>query len=371
MNFGIVISPTLESTSHLPIRKQLPEPKFYEQLSELGEQADIFVYVFRATDYNNSTHTLTGYRYVNGQWLKMHVPLPHITLDRTFFHNKMQQHYHHRYMDQIEKNHHFLMFNAALPNKLVVYEQLKQQFPSLIPPSQHYEHFSMLQHMLNHYEDGVVLKPLSGTHGKGIIQIKQDKNNYTIYGRQLNNQPLYTSFSSSLALQKWLLYFRQNHAYLLQPYYHFQTADGEPYDIRVLMQKNKHGKWQVSGAKARVGKPNQLTSNLHGGGHSRAASSILEQLFSQKQAAHLGRKIHMISGKLAEELEKCFGRFGELALDFGITQKGNIVLLECNSKPGRKAFLTDQAYEQHVIAMPLAYANYLYIHYLLKTKIGY
>src|SRR5690606_7105521 len=113
--------------------------------------------------------------------------------------------------------------NASLPNKLNVYDQLKQSFPSHIPPSTIYESFSELEDWLNRYESGVVLKPLSGMHGKGIIHVQKKDGLYSISGRQLNNQVIASSFSSSIKFQKWLLYFRKNQHYLMQPYYHLRT----------------------------------------------------------------------------------------------------------------------------------------------------
>lgn len=363
MNIGIVISPTTESPN-LPLRKLLPEPIFYEQLTEMGNKQNQFVYVFKACDFNKRKMKVTGYRFEYGQWQQKQLPLPDIVIDRTFHHNHLQAQKHSLYMNQLSQAHHYLTLNAQLPNKLIIYEQLKQSLPEIIPPSQSYESIHTLEKLLDEYKSGVILKPLSGMHGKGIIHITKEDNHYSIQGRQLNNQPICINFSSKTALQKWLLYFRQNISYLIQPYYEFRTAQAEPFDIRVLMQKNENGQWQNSGHVARVGHKEHLTSNLHGGGKSFFTINVLELIFDEHHVTQLLSTIHTISEKIVNQLEENFGRFGEIALDFGITKQGNLVLLECNSKPGRQAFMQLATQSEAVILKPLLYAKYLYQHYL-------
>lgn len=363
MNIGIVISPTTE-LPNCPLRKQLPEPYFYEQLTVYGKQQQQFVYVFKSCDFNKRKRLIMGYRYEDGQWQQKQLPLPDIIIDRTFHQNQLQARKHSLYMNQLSQSHSYLMLNTQLPNKLIIYEQLKQTLPHIIPPSQYYNSIHTLEELLDHYKTGVILKPLSGMHGKGIIHITKQEKQYVIQGRQLNNHPISINISSRMALQKWLLYFRQNINYLIQPYYEFRTNQDEPFDIRVLMQKNENGQWQNSGHIARVGQKEHLTSNLHGGGKSVLSVNVLDSLFNANHVSQLLSSIHTLSEKIVNQLEENFGRFGEIALDFGITKQGNIVLLECNSKPGRQAFMQLASHSDAVILNPLRYANYLFQHYI-------
>ncbi|WP_374701241.1 YheC/YheD family protein [Thalassobacillus sp. C254] len=37
-----------------------------------------------------------------------------------------------------------------------------------------------------------------------------------------------------------------------------------------------------------------------------------------------------------KKIEESYGRFGEMGIDIGIDQGGNLWIIECNAKPGKK-----------------------------------
>ncbi|WP_036724954.1 YheC/YheD family protein, partial [Paenibacillus forsythiae] len=114
-------------------------------------------------------------------------------------------------------------------------------------------------------------------------------------------------------------------------------SGGQPFDVRVLMQKDGNGRWTLGGMAVRLGPRGSLTSNLHGGGTAVHPASFLRKQYGGA-AANILAELALASAFLPPLLEAGFGRLGELGLDFGIDPGGRIWLLEANSKPGRSAF---------------------------------
>lgn len=337
----------------------MPEPIFYRELAQLSKKLYIDVYFFSSAEWTEQG--LSGYRLYGNEWRKEAVPIPDIVYDRCFFSSAKQRQACDDMLAALKRKKHFQVFNSSLPSKLIVYEALRS-VESLIPYLPHTEQLhklSIVPKWLSLYADGVVLKPAAGMHGKGVLHITYNRTTkqYVIRGRNLRNESIETSFSSELNALKWLYHFKKELVYMIQPYLELQTEEHKPFDIRVLMQKDHTGQWQLTGNMARVGFSGGLTSNIHGGGAASEPLTLLAAKMGPYKAERLLHKIHMISGQTVAAIEGHFGRFGELALDFGVTPQGSIWLLECNSKPGRQVFAGNHHNLEN--ERPLHYAKYL------------
>ncbi|WP_042201120.1 YheC/YheD family protein, partial [Paenibacillus camerounensis] len=162
---------------------------------------------------------------------------------------------------------------------------------------------------------------------------------------------------------QWIHRFTGKHSYIMQPYLHLTSSLGQPFDVRVLMQKNGRGAWTLTGMAVRLGGHGSLTSNLHGGGTAVAVLPFLLAEFGSA-GAELHDELAAAAALLPPLLEESFGRLGELGLDFGIDAGGRIYLLEANSKPGRTVFrLTgDRRAAKLAAENPLRYARHLLLH---------
>ncbi|MDQ0157915.1 YheC/YheD family protein [Robertmurraya andreesenii] len=73
-----------------------------------------------------------------------------------------------------------------------------------------------------------------------------------------------------------------------------------------------------------------------------------------------------------ESLEKVYGTFGEIGIDFGIDQAGEIWFIEPNSKSAKVSLM--KAYDQETFHQafvnPLLYAKYLYMQKNTDPDIG-
>jgi len=344
----------------------LPEPRLCKALSIEGRSLQIDVYVFSADELNKKEKKLSGFRFMNGQWIKEIVPFPDVVYDRCFYNHSDEKRKHDAALSFIQELHPFVHINNNLPSKLLVHSQLLRH-DTLYPYLPHTELLStihLIKKWLAKYPSGVILKPVAGMQGKGILHLFHDEGNkqFQVTGRSFKNEIITLSFIRELNLFKWLYKFKGKIPYLIQPYFSLRSHLDEPYDLRVLMQKDYSAKWKITGIMARVGQQQGLTSNIHGGGKSMLAYPLLSKKLGGAKAERLLQHIHMISGHAATAVEENFGRFGELAFDFGVESNGKIWLLECNSKPGRDVFRnSDQVdIEQLAIVRPLQYALYLH-----------
>jgi len=337
----------------------MPEPIFYRELAYWASKLYIDVYIFSTSEWTDQG--LYGYRLHGDQWRREAVPFPDIVYDRCFFSSAKQRQACDDMLAVLKRKKHFQIFNNSLPSKLIVYEALRsvEELIPYLPHTEQLHKLSIVPKWLTLYADGAVLKPAAGMHGKGVLHVTYNcaTKQYVIRGRNLRNESIDASFSNELNALKWLYRFKKELIYMIQPYLDLRTEDQKPFDIRVLMQKDHTGQWQLTGSMARVGIPGGLTSNIHGGGEAYEPLPLLAAKMGRYKAERLLNKIHMISGQTVAAIEGNFGRFGELALDFGVTSNGSIWLLECNSKPGRLAFSGNN--QKLANERPLQYAMYL------------
>lgn len=365
INLGVAVTKINHRNAYHKHLIMLPEPNFYRELSTIGLAYNINVFVFSIDDLSLTEGNLYGYIYHKDGWVRKKVSFPDIIYNRCFYSNMNEKQKMERIYSYLRNVHPFQFINNSLPNKLQVYEQLHQvnELSPYFPHSEPLITLSDIVKWLTRYPQGVILKPVSGMQGKGILHIHYSEHdqNYYIKGRSYKNESIELKFSHELYLLKWIFKFKRDVSYLIQPYYVLRNQMNQPFDLRVLYQKDSLGKWKQTGIIARVGEQNGLTSNLHGGGSSTLPLPLLAQNLGSEKAEHLLEKIHIISGKTAIAIEEHFGRFGEIAFDFGVTPEGKLWLLECNSKPGRQAFSLSTTEAQAILAVerPIQYSKYL------------
>jgi hypothetical protein len=341
----------------------IAEPEFCSQLCRAAPRYNLKVLVFHPDGVAADGTSITGYTWKDGSWQDTISPPPDIVYNRYFYEssNKRKE-----ASTALAFLHRSLPWSRGLPDKWGVYEILKRdrRAAKLLPETLLYSGTRNLSTMLAEREYGVFLKPKSGSHGKrtihAILQNRNSGGGLKLRGRDGENTPFQYVFRSQDEGLDWIHEFIGSRRYIIQPYLHLSNHEGQPFDVRVLMQKNGRGSWTLTGMAVRLGNRGSLTSNLHGGG---TAVSLLPFLL-----AEYGQSGKDIMHELASEaaylppiLEAACGRLGELGLDFGIDSSGRIHLLEANSKPGRTVFrLTgDRRAAKLAAENPLSYARYL------------
>ncbi|SEB89695.1 YheC/YheD family protein [Paenibacillus sp. GP183] len=340
----------------------------------LGISAGIEVFVFSPNRIDWSREQVTGYTYQAGKeaWMKINYALPNLIYDRCFFASKASYQDYSRHLRQLRGRSSIRFLGYGLPGKWEVM-QILQRDPYFHPFLPETRLLTQLQEVLNWLElrSEVFLKPKGGSQGRGVLYIKKHQellDHFILSGRDRRNHLLQMEFQNAQDLKFWLRTFIGQRIYLLQEYLSLHTANGNAYDIRSLVQKNRHGYWELTGMGVRCGQSGSITANLHGGGTAWEAAPFLKSEFSQEQVEEQMNTLIELSTKIPLALESAHGRLAELGIDLGIDRNGRVWLLEVNSKPGRSLFtkLPNKAVQKSSKENPILYAAFLL--YAQKTN---
>ncbi|WP_128894682.1 YheC/YheD family endospore coat-associated protein [Longirhabdus pacifica] len=340
---------------------------FLRYLCLLGKKLRLIVYVFSVQSIQH--HTVVGYTYSQKEnnWVKSTFPTPDFIFDRCFTHSMKKKEAQQRFITELCNIKPVLILNRSVCSKWHMYQLLNKYkcFQPYLPETKHVENIPMILDWLEQH-DHAFMKPHMGSHGKQTIAItKRDEEVYDVQCRDEDNRAASHTFHTNASLCEWLTPWIGNEKYIIQPFLSLKDAQNRAYDIRALVQKNKNGKWDVTGITVRRGYTGSITSNLHGGAASIAPMPFLQSLYSKKEAQHLLKQIHQLALAIPKPLERHFGHQIEFGIDTGLDKNGNLWLLEVNSKPGRNAFKAFPLIYNHAMGNPVRY-----IRYLVESQLG-
>lgn len=334
------------------------EKGYYQKLTEIGRRHGIRVFVFSPRQADFARRQVVGFEYRKGSWRRKLFPFPTVVYDRCFI-NASYRHYK-PFIDRLQKDPHITFMGLGLSGKWQVHQILSQS-PQLAPYLPETLPYSLQSFLALLKRDGTaILKPVSGTHGIGVIRIDTCKTGYAITGRDHRNRPFMKRLKSLAAVQRFVRRFTLGRTFLLQSYLSLHTPAKDPFDVRVLVQKDGAGNWVTTGKAVRIGQSN-ITSNLHGGGTAMPLDTFLTRYFTDEKRTAIEQQIEEIIRILPPFLEQHHGRLTELGIDIGIDTTGKVWIIEVNSRPGRSVFRLTSNRDAHIrsVTLPVEYAQYL------------
>lgn len=276
-------------------------------------------------------------------WQKHDFPLPDVVYDR-ILHRSMEK----KPTSKIVKS--FLMndpqityFNPKFLNKWETHSILSknQELLNHLPETADFDNPDKLAELLEKYKT-VYMKPIHGSLGRGIFKITVTPEGYCSQHRK--GKKTYTQvFSKFDDLFKSLKVLKKNSKCVVQQGLDFLKYEDRVFDLRVLVQKNGSGQWDITAMVARIANEQSIFPNIAAGGEAVNIETVWQNLFSSSWAESETCKLTMKIGiAAAEVLETKMGTFCEVGLDIGIDKDKNIWIIEINSKPSRKVFPMDQ-----------------------------
>ncbi|WP_028986389.1 YheC/YheD family protein [Thermicanus aegyptius] len=350
-------------TTRSPRFSPFPEEKFYAELARIGKEKGLMVFTFFPEEINPYSRKINGFVWHEGKWKKGIFPYPTFVYDRVFYTASSLNRTRWKVAD-LRNQPGTTFLNRGLPDKWKQFWCLRKN-PRLVqhlPPQERYANGEQLRKWAQ--EGEVILKPLSGGFGQGVLHLVPGTP-ALLEGRTRENRYFRKTFPSSEKAFR-LVVPRLTSRYLIQRYLSLTTLEDRPFDIRLFMQKDEEGVWRRAGLGVRIGKPHHLTSNLHGGG-----ITLSLDRFKEWEKGRIGENLDQILTPLGIEvaatLEKEYSPLFEMGIDIGIDRQNRIWILEVNGKPGRDIFaqLGDLEGMKWVYSGPVRYALYL-----LKLKKG-
>lgn len=300
---------------------------------------------------------LLGYRHDGRRWRAAYFPPPDVLYNRTQATPGtvgIERALRRRFGTRI--------FNRRIGSKWRQYRVLRgdPQLRAHLPATRPLRRPADLQVMIRRY-GGVYVKPSRGGFGRGVWRIEMGRRGYDVRrtdGVGRSHRVAVRSLSGAFAAIR-----RRRRAFIVQQRLHLIRWRGSIADVRVLMQKDAQGVWQMTGAGVRAGKGGTIVSNLSGGGRAVALSELLREAFPEDEARtlHLEELVREIAGRVARRLERSARPIGELGIDLAIDRQGRIWFLEANSRTGRSLFhqLDAESLGRLADRRPMEYAAYL------------
>jgi hypothetical protein len=264
---------------------------------------------------------LTGVAYLPDaqKWIPIKTPLPHLVFNRVPFRKAEQQP---AFTDAVK----YLsalgipFFNPAFINKNKLYSLFARHLllRELMPVSIEIKSMIQLASFLEKHR-GIYLKPASSSKGIGIFRLRE-KNGHLEFSSHSHHH-VYSSMK-----EFWNVKSRQllKHEYIAQKEIIPEAIDGKRFDFRVHAHDGPDG-YEVTGIGIRQSQKQDLTTHLPNGG----IMLPYVQIKNEKHDQFFAYIVKEIGKLLTEEL----GYFGEFSIDAGISDSGEYVIYEVNSKP--------------------------------------
>ncbi|AIQ65303.1 hypothetical protein PSTEL_21435 [Paenibacillus stellifer] len=237
--------------------------------------------------------------------------------------------------------------------------QLLMNEPGLVPHLPDTESgIEGLRNMLERHSD-LILKPRRGSVGRGIMRLRRDNVGW-IWEFLSKGQVEYVRLPSPEVPSALLLRIHEG-SYLVQERLPLAEAENQPFDLRVTVQRGFGGEWAVTGLFAKLAPPGSFVSNIARGGEAAEAVSVLEKVFTPREAAHYRMGAADLALRVVRTLERSLPGLADVGLDIGVTRDGKLYFIECNGRDQRYGFFKAglaSAWKDSY-RRPMAYARHL------------
>jgi hypothetical protein len=336
------------------------EENYLTEIAQLAENQGMEVFRFIPSHINPNSETVKGKKYVTERqdWIDSEFPIPAIIYDRCFYGEDEHSKQCLPIVTWLKSRADIQFLGYGLPNKLELYHSLRaSRVSAYLPQSKPATDAGTVLKEL-HSLNRIILKPINGAQGYGIYYVRKNEKTFHVKTEK-QKQIISRIFPNELKLKAWLDSLLTRHEYLVQPYLELSNEEMKPQDIRILLQKNEHGKWLVRGNGVRQGNTGGILSNLSAGGTVTNFAEWMKTIPSSKRAYILSELEYIITN-LPQLLEKEFLPLFEIGIDIGVAKDGSLWILDVNSKPGRKVVLqTKPEMKETLYLAPLLYGKYL------------
>jgi hypothetical protein len=225
-------------------------------------QEDIFF--FSPLDWNSNSNLISGFKFVDFEWVEVQEKIPNIIYDRSFSSDNFQK-------SKIDICRQYLSdAQKILLNPFGLADLLndKMEFHSFliendIPTLQTFplDAIDSINFFDTIESKRVYLKPTYGSKGQGIYVLEKDQKKFKLY----DNIGKAKDFDDYETLVNEIKRNIGSVHYFVQEDAKIELLEDAPFDIRVLVQ-NCGNDYKVTGSAVRIGQKKSMTSNLNSGG---------------------------------------------------------------------------------------------------------
>lgn len=214
-----------------------------------------------------------------------------------------------------------------------------ENFSGLVIPTERAESSEQIIAFLN-LHGSVVIKPIKGIRGKGVYILSQENEDDHVFklGYQKEKRTLTKEEFEAFFIEEI-----KGKSFIVQKHVSSRTMQGDPFDCRVHVEKNGHGKWESAKIYIRIGIGQSVISNVNQGGGISDVKQFLQATF-EDQWKSIYDKLVKVSKTLPYKIEEIRDtHIMSLGLDIGIDKDGSLYLFEVNDGPATKSLEAEVA----------------------------
>lgn len=308
-------------------------------LLEAGRQAGLTIYVTTVQHLKLQANRIIGYSYNSGSksWERHWFPLPQVVYNRI---PQREDEWIPEVRQKIEEclaHPGIRLFNQSFFNKWLLFKWLQRSKKTsrFVPLTLKYDASLKLLPLIRKFPY-LYLKPEKGKAGIGIMRIHRKMGKRVVYllDTQEKNIKTVYRFSTLRELKERLNDMIKNQDYIIQQGIRLASYNSRPFDLRVLVQKNRRGVWSVTGIGARLAGQLSITTHVPRGGSIESPGRLLSSHFSAGKAKQILQRARRAALIIARQIERASqAELGELSLDLGVDRKARLWFFEANAKP--------------------------------------
>jgi hypothetical protein len=311
----------------------------FVDLIRTGQTMGFIVYVITVKNLNLSSGSQRGFVYneESESWSKRLLPFPDIIYNRIPQREDEMLPSVKQKIAACRKHPRIKLFNPSFFNKWDLFEwlRLSKTTKPYIPSTRKLISVAGLGRMMRKHPY-LYLKPESGKAGKGIMTIKVHAEKQLPFRLKIQESKKSATYNCASISKLWSRIQKESlgEAYIAQQGIPLASYNDRKFDLRVLVQKNQRGQWDVTGVGARIAGAASITTHVPRGGMIEDPAKLLAHSFNEEQARKLLTKVKNTAVLIARQIERASGQLlGEMSMDLGVDGSGNLWFFEANSKP--------------------------------------
>lgn len=210
--------------------------------------------------------------------------------------------------------------------------------------------------------DSLILKPARGSIGRGIMLLEQAGRSWRLVYPDRARRAWRTAVFRA-ALPAALRAALRRRTYLVQERIPLATYMQRPFDLRVSVQRDGSGEWQVTGIVGKAAPARRFLTNVAQGGTVYALEHLLHGHPALDPLA-VRQSVSLLALEIASHLGRQLPNLADLGLDIGITEQGFPMFIECNCRDLRYSFQEGGLMNEwaRVYYQPISYGKSVWVH---------
>ena len=311
--------------------------KNFADLIRMGYKMGVSVFVLTPSSFRKNSRFVDGYVLdpfsKKKRWLKAKLPFPHVIYNRIPDRIAEKQNAEQTILNHLKAMPNVHLFNPSFFDKWSISQHLlkNEEWRFLIPKTKPLNSIDVLKTMTSQYPT-LYAKPIHEKAGIGLMKIYTEPTQYRLVYQDQNGCQRY-HLKTLDQLWKLIALKKKDRDYVVQQGIPLIRYQNRPCDFRILVQKDCHGTWQVTGIGVRVAGKNAISTHVPMGGSIANVHRVLKTVFPHNYD-YIYKRLKQTAIGIAKSIEKDhLTPLGEMSMDIGIEKNGRMWFFEANSKP--------------------------------------